>query len=204
MERIYHTSHISTIVTAFMFIIKKVLKIKSENLGEISKLFRDANIMSTIGAKNYFIQMGCVLVVNIAFGFRYVYTFFEEKFSLNALQAVLFVFKIIMLVSVILLYLNAFLVRYYKKKLLESTFHSHNLILLKVYNVNISKIVYITDYLNFKCVIDFIANIPLILFFTIGRLDRFPAALSFFCLLLYAIFSGDMYFTSFSCPPPRI
>ena len=176
-----------------MFIIKKVLKIKSENLGEISKLFRDANIMSTIGAKNYFIQMGCVLVVNIAFGFRYIYTFFEEKFSLKALLVVLFVFKIIMLVSIILLYLNAFLVRYYKKKLLESTFHSHNLILLKVYNVNISKIVYITDYLNFKCVIDFIANIPLILFFTIGRLDRFPAALSFFCLLLYAIFSGAMY-----------
>lgn len=176
-----------------MFIIKTILKIKFESIAEISKKFREANIMSTISAKNYFIQMGCVMIINIAFGFRYVYTFFENDFKLNALLWVLWIFKIIMLLSIILLYLNAFLVRYYKKKLLENTFYSNNLILLKIYNVNISKIVYITDYLNFKCVIDFIANIPLILFFTIGRLDRVPAALSFFSLLLYTILSGAMY-----------
>ena len=51
-----------------MFIIKKIINIQTDNLTEISKMFKDANIMSTISAKNYFIQMGVVLVVNIVFG----------------------------------------------------------------------------------------------------------------------------------------
>ena len=48
-----------------MFIIKKIINIQTDNLTEISKMFKDANIMSTISAKTILFKWELFLLLTL-------------------------------------------------------------------------------------------------------------------------------------------
>lgn len=173
-----------------IFLIKKALRIDSNNLGYVSQKFKEANVMKIINPKRHFVELG---LSGIAYGIIIVIYFIFLTRNSKVIQGIMTFCRIVQLLVVLLIYINAFLVKYYKKLLLENNFASSNLIILKVYNMNSSKIVYFTDFLTYKTIVDFISNIPIVLFYCLERLDRIPLIVSYLSLFLYTIFTGAIY-----------
>lgn len=173
-----------------IFLIKKALYLESNDLNYVSQKFKEANVMKIINPKRHFVELG---ISGIAYATIIIIYFIFLTKNKEVIKGIMTFCRVVQLLVFLLIYLNAFLVKYYKKLLLENNFASSNLILLKVYNMNSSKIVYFTDFLTYKTIVDFISNIPIILFYCLERLDRIPLIVSYLTLFLYIIFTGAIY-----------
>ena len=111
-------------------------------------------------------------------------------FDFELFMAVLKIIQVIVLILIIFFMIST---TYFKKHILESNYYNDNILIQKIYNSSISKISFHKDFFTFKTILDFIMNIPALLYFALDQLSTIPIIISGFCLFIYIYFLGAMF-----------
>ena len=191
------TTIIIDIIDGFyiVYIIKKILNINTRDYKVLSSKLKEVNIMNITNKKRNIIIKVIISSVYLLIGGVYLFAFFEtlvgnEKMTVTN---VMDVFRILSVLEFTMIYINAVILQSYKKKLLENNYYSSNLMALKIYNLYTGRVLFFTDFLSYKSIVDLISNIPLVLFFLLKRLHTFPIIISLLSLLIYVVSNGAIY-----------
>lgn len=188
------TTIIIDIIDGFyiVHIIKQILTINTYNIQELSSKLNNVNIMNITSKKRNIIIKVIISSIYLLIAVFYIFVFFEIIKNINV-SHVMHIFRILSVLEFTLIYINAVILQTYKKKLLENSYYNSNLMALKIYHAHTGRLLFFTDFLSYKSIVDLIANIPLVLFFLLGKLHTFPIILSYLSLMVYVICNGSIY-----------
>ena len=177
-----------------VYIIKQILRINTNNFKVLSTELNKVNIsLITNKKKNIIIKIiiGFIFLLIMLF---YMLTFFSVVSSdyVNV-RHIINGLRILSVIELILTYAIEVMMQMNKKKLLENSYYNSNLIALKIYNIYSGRILFYTDFLSYKSIVDLISNVPWILFFFLNNLHTLPLIVSYLCLMIYVVCNGAIF-----------
>ena len=175
-------------------IIKKILNINTRDFKVLSSKLNEVNIMSITNKKRNIIIKAIISFIYLLIAVVYLLAFFGKlkEYSISVTH-VMDLFRVLSVLEFSLIYVNAVILHSYKKKLLENNYYSSNLMALKIYNLHTGRLLFFTDFLSYKSIVDLISNIPLVLFFLLQKLHTFPLIISYLSFLIYVISNGAIF-----------
>ena len=186
--------------------MKKLNDIKSNNLKEVyekckeekfNNIFYDKfHIYSLIALTiidlfalyffgDFVTQLKEVKIENVIDSINKNKLIFRVEIFISVLQYLQFIFLI--LITFIMITSTLF-----KKKMLENNFYSNNILIQKIYNNSVAKISFHKDFFTYKTILDFIMNIPLLIYFSFYQLSTISLLLGGICIFIYIFFMGSI------------
>ena len=89
--------------------------------------------------------------------------------------------------------LMIYILKFYKKKILENNYYNKNLVLLAIYNISSSKIVFYNDFLTIKSIIDLILIMSSLFFLILKNLTISTITLILIIWTFYLFFGGLLF-----------
>jgi hypothetical protein len=86
-----------------------------------------------------------------------------------------------------------YILKFYKKKILENNYYNKNLVLLAIYNITSSKIVFYNDFLTIKSIIDLILIMSSFFFLILKNLTISNIILILIIWTFYLFFGGLLF-----------
>ena len=188
--------------------MKKIYLIQSDNIKEVYQICKEEKFNDIF--YNYF-HISSIIVLTIVdlvalciFGF--MITDFKtinlkdiiqtinsgNKFIIN-IHLYIVVLQFIQFFCLLFIIFVMIFTTYYKKKLVENNFYSNNILIQKIYNSSVEKISFHKDFFTFKTIIDFVINIPLLLYYSLEQLSTFSLIIGGLCIGIYVFFMGAVY-----------
>ena len=200
----------------FFLLIRKMYKLYCikdyDNIKEVYEKCKDENFNDIFNSKIHFLFVIFICLLDIFaliyFGksmSRYkkleinqvIYNIKQIKnneayfiFEFDIFIAVLKIIQVFVLLLIIIFMITS---TFFKKHILESNYYNNNILVQKIYNSAISKISFHKDFFTFKTILDFLMNIPALLYFSLEQLSTIPIIIGGFCLLVYIFFMGAMF-----------
>ena len=161
----------------------------------LSSKLNEVNIMGITNKKRNVIIKAIISCVYLLIAVFYIVVFLDmlpEFLELNV-SHVMDLFRVLSVLEFSMIYINAVILQNYKKKLLENSYYSSNLMALKIYNLHTGRLLFFTDFLSYKSIVDLISNVPMVLFFLLKRLHTLPMFISYLSLCVYVVSNGAIY-----------
>ena len=183
--------------------MKKIYLIQSDNIKEVYQICKEEKFNDIF--YNYF-HISSIIILTIVdlvalciFGF--MITDFKtinlkdiiqtinsgNKFIIN-IHLYIVVLQFIQFFCLLFIIFVMIFTTYYKKKLVENNFYSNNILIQKIYNSSVEKISFHKDFFTFKTIIDFVINIPLLLYYSLEQLSTFSLIIGGLCIGIYVFF----------------
>ena len=97
------------------------------------------------------------------------------------------------MIFIILDSLMIYILKFYKKKILENNYYNKNLVLLAIYNISSSKIVFYNDFITIKSIIDLILIMSSLFFVILNNLTISNITLILIIWTFYLFFGGLLF-----------
>lgn len=89
--------------------------------------------------------------------------------------------------------ITIYMLKYYKKKILDNNYYSSNLVMQAIYNLTASKVVFFNDFLQYKSIADFLNSFPFMIYMSLGTLTKINYFTSMLIYFVYCFFVGAMF-----------
>ena len=99
----------------------------------------------------------------------------------------------IYLVNLLTEFLTIYLIKFFKKRLLNNNYYNSNLTMQAIYNVKVSKLIFYSDFITFKSLLDFSLCFPNLVSYALGTLSLINSTIAMFIYLIYFLVLGSMY-----------
>ena len=178
--------------------IIKLKKINTQDLEELVNELRAIDVMNFMSPiKHYYltIVMNMVNVLIVGF-FIIVYTKIDiqnKYFSINEHNRYLLQYYHYLILGI--LFICFLIINHQKKSLINKHYYSDKKFLTSIYKINSNQLLYNSDILFYKLIIDLIINIPLIFYISFLMLNIFAIIVFPLCLLLYIFIGGNILLT---------
>ena len=188
--------------------MNKINSIQNDNIQEVYQICKEEKNSDIVNEKINKYLIICIFIIDlIAFLF---YGFYAKELNqkniqtdkiIKSIKENKFIFTIqkytatLQFLQVFCLIINiiiTILSTYYKKKLLENNYYSENILVQKIYNSSIERISFHRDFYIYKTIIDFVNNIPILLYFALKQLSAIPIMIGGFCIGCYMFFMGAL------------
>jgi len=159
------------------------------------KLIDIMNYMSPRKHYNFIFILNLISILIVGF-FIIVYTRIDiqnEYFSIKEHNRYLLQYYHYLILGI--LFICFLIISHQKKSLTNKNYYSHNKLLASIYKINSNELLYNTDILFYKLIVDLIINIPLILYISFLMLNTFAIFVFPVCLFLYIFIGGNILLT---------
>ena len=174
------------------YTMNKVVGIKVQDIGNFTKILNKINATKTQKKKRYFIEIG-VLFFLLGFTLYRLITYIHRKDKEGILLITKTIFMPIYLVNLLTEFLTIYLIKFFKKRLLNNNYYNSNLTMQAIYNVKVSKLIFYSDFITFKSLLDFSLYFPNLVFYALGTLSLINSTIAMFIYLIYFLVLGSMY-----------
>lgn len=174
------------------FTINKIVKINATDVQSLTTELNKINISKTTKRNRHIIELIILTILNSIF---YFFLFYNRSLSeiRKWKNAIYYSLLPLFMTYLIVEFLVVYFLKFYKKKILENNYYSSNLIMLAIYNVNMSKIVFFNEFLTYKSIIDFVSCFPYLIFFIVGSISLFCWIISLLVYTIYLFIIGAIY-----------
>ena len=190
--------------------MKKIYLIQTDNIIEVYQICKEEKFNDIFNKKVHIYLLIILAIIDlIAYSFYGIYSKELRKIDENQIKIIInsikenkFIFNIesyiatlqfLQVFLLIIIIIVMILSTYYKKKLLENNYYSENILVQKIYSSSIERISFHRDFFTFKTIIDFVNNIPILLFFALNQLSTIPLIISGICIGCYIFFMGAIF-----------
>lgn len=184
---------------------KEVSSIAIQTNDEIIAKLKSININKTID-KRYHIKELIVTIIAfviILIAYFVCYNIQPLNTSINFLKWFFISYRLLYLIIVIMLFVMAITLTYFKRNLQQNNFYSNNITIQRIYNSNRSKLAYYCDFLTYKTTIDIFSNIPVLLYLVIGKMNAIHMVISYISLFIYLFYSAILFIYSDRLNKPK-
>ena len=186
--------------------MKKLNDIKSNNLKEVYEKCKEEKFNNIFYDKFHIYSLIVLTIIDLFalyfFG-DFVTQLKEVKIEdvIDSINKNTFIFRVEKYISVVqyLQFIFLILITFtmitstlFKKKMLENNFYSNNILIQKIYNNSVAKISFHKDFFTYKTILDFIMNIPLLMYFSFNQLSTISLILGGLCIFIYIFFMGSI------------
>ena len=171
--------------------IKKLISIKATGQSSFVNNLKKIGIKKTTKKKRHIIELFLVyLIITL-----YIY-FFNSFINNNNIVMLRIIKKFTVFFQLIFIFLDSLMIytlKFYKKKILENNYYHKNLVLLAIYNISSSKIVFYNDFLTIKSIIDLILIMSSLFFLILKNLTISTITLILIIWTFYLFFGGLLF-----------
>ena len=172
--------------------INKVVSIKADNMKTLTSELNKIGVTKTTKNVRHYIELGVELSLH-SFLFAFMHLRFgteKEHKIIVALDNFLLPLYITYLVVELFV---VYLLKFYKTKLMENNFYNNNLTMQAYYNISSSKVVFFTDFINYKSILDFCACLPSMVFYIQGDITFSALFITFLVYAIHGFFTASIY-----------
>ena len=171
--------------------IKKLISIKATGQSSFVSDLKKIKIKKTTKKKRHIIELFLVYLI-ITLYILFFNSFINNKniIMLSIIKKFIIFFQ---LIFIILDSLMIYILKFYKKKILENNYYNKNLVLLAIYNITSSKIVFYNDFLTIKSIIDLILIMSSLFFLILKNLTISNIILILIIWTFYLFFGGLLF-----------
>ena len=172
--------------------INKVVSIKAENMKMLTSELNKIGVTKTTKNVRHYIELGIELSLHVfLFAFMHLrYGTPKEHKIVVALDNFLLPLYITYLIIELFV---VYLLKFYKTKLMENNFYNNNLTMQAYYNISSSKVVFFTDFINYKSILDFCSCFPSMVFYIQGDITFSALFLTFSVYAIHGFFTASIY-----------
>ena len=132
--------------------INKLISIKATGQSSFVNELKKVGIKKTTKKKTHIIELFLIdLIMSLYF---YIMIKSVNNKQVNMFNLVKSFFIILQIFIILSDSFMIYILKFYKKKILENNYYNQNLVLLAIYNISSSKIVFYSDFLTFKSIND--------------------------------------------------
>ena len=164
--------------------INKVVAIEAKDVQSLTNKINEIEVTKTTKTKRHLIEIAINFSLN-AFCAIFLGWSANEENIYRWKRVVIYALCPLVILYIFIEFVVIYLLKFYKKKILENNYYNSNLIMQAIYNVNVSKLVFFNEFVTYKAILDFVSVFPTIIFYINGNLSFFNVILLFF---LYAIY----------------
>lgn len=172
--------------------INKIVAIEAKDVHQLTNKLNEIEVTKTTKTKRHLIEIAINFSMNASCAFFLGWSANKENIY-RWERVVIYAICPLVVVYIFVEFFVIYLLKFYKKKILENNFYSSNLIMQAIYNVNVSKVVFFNEFVTYKAILDFVSVFPTIIFYVNGNLSLLNLILLFFLYAIYVFFIGAMY-----------
>ena len=170
---------------------KKLNSIKATAQSSFVNDLKKIGIKKTTRKKRHIIELFLVyLIISL-----YIY-FFNSFINNGNIFWLRIIKKFTIFFQLIFIFLDSlmiYILKFYKKKILENNYYNKNLVLLAIYNISSSKIVFYNDFITIKSIIDLILIMSSLFFVILNNLTISNITLILIIWTFYLFFGGLLF-----------
>ena len=176
--------------------LNKMLNINTIDVEELSLRFKNINIHFFDKMQNllYFIIFG-IIDIGLIIAFELEYNNFSDKETSSILMVknfILYILKLGSVISLILLLVCLIVLNCLKKKFFNKYYYNNDLFTMKIYNMFSNKIMFSSDIIIYKIMIDLIINFPILFFLIFKSSNTFFWIFTEVIIFLYILIFGSL------------
>ena len=174
------------------FTINKIVNINATDVKSLTTQLNKINITKTTKRNRHIVELIILTAVNVFF-YVFLTHYREAADSFRWKRAIYYSLLPLFMAYLIFEFLVVYFLKFYKKKILENNYYSSNLIMLAIYNLNMSKIVFFNEFLTYKSIIDFVSCFPYLMFFVLGSISLLNWIITLIVYTIYLLIIGAIY-----------
>ena len=168
--------------------IKKILKIKATKQCNLVQEITDLKISKTTDTFTYLIEFIIVQVVVLSILTKLILNIKDRN-----IEAIKNGQYILIASNIFILVFDGFMIylfQSYKEDLLNNNFYHNDMVMLAIYNIASSKVIFYSDFITFKSIIDFITDFGPLLVWMIENISLYALYVHYFIWISYFYFMG--------------
>ena len=172
--------------------INKVVSIKAENMKTLTSELNKIGVTKTTKNVRHYIELGVELSLHV-----FLFAFMHLRFGSDKEHKIIvaidnFLLPLYITYLVVELFV-VYLLKFYKTKLMENNFYNNNLTMQAYYNISSSKVVFFTDFINYKSILDFCSCFPSMVFYIQGDITFSALFITFLVYAIHGFFTASIY-----------
>lgn len=172
--------------------INKVVSIKAENMKTLTSELNKIGVTKTTKNVRHYIELAVELSLHV-----FLFAFMHLRFGSNKEHKIIvaldnFLLPLYITYLVVELFV-VYLLKFYKTKLMENNFYNNNLTMQAYYNISSSKVVFFTDFINYKSILDFCSCFPSMVFYVQGDITFSALFITFLVYAIHGFFTASIY-----------
>ena len=172
--------------------INKIVAIEAKDVHQLTNKLNEIEVTKTTKTKRHLIEIAINFSMNASCAIFLGWSANKENIF-RWKRVTIYSLCPLVVVYIFVEFFVIYLLKFYKKKILENNFYSSNLIMQAIYNVNVSKVVFFNEFVTYKAILDFVSVFPTIIFYVNGNISFLNLILLFFLYAIYVFFIGAMY-----------
>ena len=150
--------------------INKIVAIEAKDVHQLTNKLNEIEVTKTTKTKRHLIEIAINFSMNASCAIFLGWSANKENIF-RWKRVTIYSLCPLVVVYIFVEFFVIYLLKFYKKKILENNFYSSNLIMQAIYNVNVSKVVFFNEFVTYKAILDFVSVFPTIIFYVNGNIS---------------------------------
>ena len=174
------------------YTMNAIVKIKVQEESQFTIELNKINASKTPKRRKYCIEM-LICTVLLLVGLYFLYTAFNNKNGTMITIISIYICVPLYLINLITEFLTVYMLKNFKKRLLNNNYYNTNLTMQAIYNLKASKLIFFSDFITYKSILDFTLCFPNLIFYINGNLSFINAIIAMVVYINYFLFLGSIY-----------